>query len=134
MRACRSAADHAADEMAAGGMAGQRHRTRNLVHGPRDRLRHIGRDVGEADLGAEPVGRHRHSKAVRVAAARQMGPEALVEPHPIAAMHEDDEPFRRSRRQEEVETLAVMRAIGNVELRPALPRELFAIRVSRRDP
>ncbi|BAM87764.1 conserved hypothetical protein [Bradyrhizobium oligotrophicum S58] len=49
-------------------------------------------------------------------------------------MHEHDESLRRALRQKQIEALALMRTIGDVELGTALPRELFAVGFRRRDP
>ena len=51
----------------------------------------------------------------------QMRPVGFVEAHPIAAMHEDDQALRRLLGQEQIETVALTVAIGEVELRAPCP-------------
>src|SRR5690606_31415254 len=73
-------------------------------------------DGGDAGLGAERIARNGDGVAGSDGAGGEMGPEALVELVPEAAMDEDHEALRRPFGQEEIEQVARLRAVAQIEL------------------
>ena len=110
---------HAGDEMPAGRVADQADRAFDDLGRRLDRRGDLPGDGADTCLGAERIGRHRDRVAMADRPGGQMRPEGFVEADPEAAMHVDDEAFRRFVGQEEVEPVARALPVADVERRPA---------------
>ena len=112
-------AGHPRDEMAAGRMSAEHDRAADTGPGEGDGARDLRRDVGDADRRRKGIARHGDAPAPAQCADAEVGPEGLVEAHPVAAMDEDGEALGLALREKEIEPLPLAVAIGEVELGPA---------------
>ncbi|MFK4558918.1 hypothetical protein ABIF95_001448 [Bradyrhizobium ottawaense] len=107
-------AQHAGDEMAASGVAGEPDRPGDERSRLGDRRGDLGGDVGDACGRRQRVARQRHRPAMLARAFGQISPGRFVEAHPVAAVDEDDEALAVAVGQDQVEALTLAGAIGDV--------------------
>ncbi len=119
---------HPRHQMPARRMTHKYDRSVDLRRGGGHGVGDLSRDIGDPNLGAEVIRRHRHRPAARQGPSGEMRPEGPVKFEPIAAMHKDAEALRRSLRPEKIEPLAIRRPVGDAKLRAAFTLQPVAKR------
>ena len=109
-------AGHPRDEMAAGRMSAEHDRAGDAGPDEGDGARDLRRNVGDTDRRRERVARNGDAPATTQGAGAEVGPEGLVEVHPVAAVDEHGEALRLALGEKEIEPLPLAAAVGEVKL------------------